>query len=90
VLYSRGLRLLAGVALHLNKLTGASAVAELALTVAASLLVPTAIGFAVDQKLGSTPWALLAGALVGIAFATIGLTRIVLKRYERLAPPSDD
>ena len=70
--------------------TGFSAVAELALIVAAAMLVPTAIGYAADLRFGTTPWALLAGVLVGIVIATVGLSRNITKRYERLAPPPDE
>ena len=67
---------------------GAGSVAQLGLTVAAALLLPTMIGIAVDVRLGTAPWALLAASLIGIALATVGLARQMKKRYERLAPPS--
>ena len=48
--------------------------------------IPAGIGVCIVRRFGTAPWAILAGALAGIVFATIGITRRVLNRYEALAP----
>lgn len=59
---------------------------QLAWTLAFMVLIPAGIGVLIDRHFGTAPWAILAGALAGIVFATIGITRRVLNRYEVLAP----
>ncbi len=59
---------------------------QLAWTMAFMVLIPAGIGVWIDRRFGTAPWAILAGALAGIVFATIGITRRVLNRYEALAP----
>jgi len=61
-------------------------VSQLAWTVAAMVLIPAGLGVWIDRQLGTTPWAVLVGALIGTVFATIGVTRLILRRYEALAP----
>lgn len=59
---------------------------QLAWTVAFMVLIPAGVGVWIDRHFGTAPWAILAGALAGIVFASIGITRRVLRRYETLAP----
>lgn len=59
---------------------------SLAWTMALMLLIPIGAGLWVDHQFGTTPWATLVGALAGVVFATIGVTRLILNRFERLAP----
>lgn len=59
---------------------------QLAWTLAFMVLIPAGIGVLIDRHFGTAPWAILAGALAGIVFASIGITRRVLSRYETLAP----
>jgi hypothetical protein len=60
---------------------------SLAWTVALLLLVPTVAGVVADRQLGTLPWGTLVGAVVGCLVATGAVTRVILRRYERLAPP---
>lgn len=66
--------------------TDAVRVSQLAWIIALAVLIPAGIGLWVDRVFGTTPWAILVGALVGTMAATVGVTRRILRRYEELAP----
>ncbi len=68
--------------------TDALRVSQFAWTVAILVLVPAGVGLWLDRVLDTQPWALLIGALVGTILASIGVTRLVLRRYEEIAPSS--
>ncbi|MBO6524563.1 MAG: AtpZ/AtpI family protein [Balneolaceae bacterium] len=47
--------------------------------IAATLAIPIALGYIVDLYLESSPWGLLSGAVVGIAFFFFSIFRIAKK-----------
>jgi hypothetical protein len=55
-------------------------------TVAVLLLAPTLGGALVGLATGAAPLAVAVGAAVGVAAASVVITRTVLRRYEQLAP----
>mgnify|MGYP001103953416 CR=1 FL=1 len=65
-------------------------VVPLAVAVALALLVPTGIGAALDRWLDSTPVAMAVGAAGGALIASAGVTRVIVRRYARLAPPGPE
>ncbi|NOZ28083.1 MAG: AtpZ/AtpI family protein [Chloroflexi bacterium] len=50
--------------------------------------VPLAVGVWADRRLETEPWLTLAGVLVGVTIATVGIWRIIRRTYIRLAQPS--
>ncbi len=63
---------------------------QVAVAIGLPLLVGTFGGSAVDSRLGSSPWGLLVGILVGLVLGGLGLFGI-LRRYlsQPLGLPSD-
>ncbi len=59
----------------------------LGVAIAAALLLPTLLGAAVGQVVGLPPLGAAVGAAVGVAAASVIITRVILDRYARLAPP---
>jgi hypothetical protein len=55
--------------------------------VAVLLLAPTLLGAAVGSAVGVLPLGAAVGAALGVAAASIVVTRTILDRYARLAPP---
>ena len=55
--------------------------------VAMALLVPTGIGALIDRQLGSFPWVTLSFTLVGTVLASLGVIRLILREFDRIAPP---
>jgi len=56
------------------------------------LAVPALFGAAVDRQLGSAPWALVTGSLLGVSVATFVIISITLRGYDNIAPrgPGED
>jgi hypothetical protein len=61
-------------------------VLALAMGVVLLLVLPTVLGAAVDRAWQTAPLAMAVGTGIGVLLASAGLTRAVLRRYERIAP----
>ncbi len=59
------------------------AFASVGFEMAASLLVLGFAGYWLDGRFGTEPWLLVAGLLVGIAVALVGLYRRVIAMIDR-------
>ena len=72
---------------RLSERSGAYDTLGLAVVLAAVLVVPTLLGVAAGRLVGL--WALggAVGAAVGVTAASVIVTRTILDRYARLAPP---
>jgi hypothetical protein len=58
----------------------------LSLIVVLAVLLPGGAGLLFDKTLKTAPWATLIGALGGISVGTMGVVRLVLRRFEQIAP----
>lgn len=50
------------------------------------LVMPALIGYALDRRLGTAPWATLVLSFSGALLATVIATRLTLNRYDAIAP----
>lgn len=50
------------------------------------LAVPALIGYALDRRLGTAPWATLVLSFTGALLATVIAMRLTLNRYDAIAP----
>ena len=57
---------------------------HLGLVVIASSVIPLALGIWADRRFEMAPWLTLAGTLVGVITASIGIWRVVQRRYIEL------
>jgi hypothetical protein len=71
----------------LNERSSAHGTLVLGAVVAVVLLVPTLLGAAAGQMVGLAPLGAAVGVAVGVAAASVIVTRTILDRYARLAPP---
>lgn len=53
------------------------------------LALPAIVGFAIDRRLGTAPWATLVLSSFGVLLATVIATRLTLNRYDAIVPRSD-
>lgn len=53
------------------------------------LALPAIVGYALDRRLGTAPWATLVLSSFGVLMATIIATRLTLNRYDAIVPRSD-
>jgi F0F1-type ATP synthase assembly protein I len=60
----------------------------LGVVVVVSTGIPLIAGVWADRRLGTEPWLTLAGVLLGVTIATVGIWRIIRRTYMRLAQPS--
>lgn len=58
----------------------------LSLIVVLAVLLPSGAGLIIDRTFRTAPWATLIGALGGISVGTMGVVRVVLRRFEQIAP----
>ena len=54
---------------------------NLSWTMLFSLLIPLMAGIWLDKKLGTVPWFILIGAILGILAATVGVARMTLRTF---------
>jgi len=87
MLYSAGPALRVDKVRHVKESLARFQATKLAGITAFALLVPLAAGLAVDRAFGTGPWAGAAGAIAGIALSSVAITQVILRRYDRLAPP---
>ncbi len=69
---------------------GAAGVARLGCRVALLLVLPGLAGFFIGRALGSAPWGLAVGTLIGVLVATYSVTSMISSRYVLLAPPGSE
>ncbi len=60
--------------------------AQVGTMLVAPMLVLGAVGFVLDRRLGSGPWLLLGGLLVGMAAGFVNFFRLVLKQDDGGGP----
>jgi F0F1-type ATP synthase assembly protein I len=65
---------------HVRDLPGLGAFATLGLTIACTLGAFVGLGIWADAELGTSPWCLLAGIVLGCA-AAIASTVVLVRRY---------
>jgi F0F1-type ATP synthase assembly protein I len=57
---------------------------HLGLVVIASSVIPLALGIWADRRFEMAPWLTLAGTLVGVTVASVGIWQVVRRRYIEL------